>query len=89
MGKRSLFVAACLDGNTIIAGVEVAIFDYHIRTVLWVAAIVVGAVAFYRNSIYRNVARLDRVYHPKWRIDDLDALNEYLFTIEKFHEGRT
>ena len=81
-------VAAGLERDAVVAGVEVAILDEHVAARLRVAAVVVGPVADDAYAAHDDVCAEDRVDLPHRRVRDRHALDEHVAATVGLYELR-
>lgn len=63
----SIGIAAGLDGDAVVAGIEKAVFDQHITTRFEVATVGVGTEALQVHATHRDVFTQHRIQQPKGR----------------------
>ena len=84
----AVVVAAGLERDAVVAGVEGAALDQHVAARLRIAAVVVRAVAADRHVAHRDVLAEDRMDLPHRRVDDRDALDEDVAAAVRLDEVR-
>ena len=79
-------VAAALDGDTVVAGIEEAVFDEYAIAALGVAAITVGAIIDHLHSADCDVGRVEGMDHPERRAQQSDILQQDTLTLVERYE---
>ncbi len=83
-----LGVAARLDGDAVVAGVEDAVLDQHVAAGFRVTAVVVRAAAVDAQLTDNDVLALDRMDLPHRRGDDGQALDQHVLATIGLDEHR-
>ena len=84
----AVVVAARLDRDAVVAGVERAALDQHVAARLGIAAVVVRPVAADRDVAHRDVLAQHRMDLPHRRVDDRHALDEHVAAAIRLDEVR-
>ena len=79
-------VTSALDGDTVVAGVEEAVFYQHAVAALWVAAVAVRAVVNHFYTTNSNIGRVQGVNHPERRTQQCDILQQNAFALVKAYQ---
>ena len=72
----TVVVASALDCDTVVAGVEDAVFDEDVAAGFRVTAVTVRAVIVYSHAANRQVSAHKRVNNPEWRAQKGDVFNQ-------------
>ena len=82
----SVAIAAALDGDAIVAGIEFATIDQHVGRALRIAAIVVGTVAGDLDVAHGDIPAQHGIEFPHRRIADGDAFEQNVGRAVWLHE---
>ena len=82
----AVVVAAGLDGDAVVAGVENAILDQHVAARFRIAAVVVGAVAEDIHAADGDVGAENRIDLPHRRIVNGDAFDQHVLAAIRLDE---
>ena len=85
----TIVIASALDGDTVVAGIEITVLYQHTVAALWVAAVTIGAVIINMYATYGNVRRQQRMDNPEGRTQQGDVLNENALTLVEVNHLRT
>ena len=78
----AIAVAACLDGDAVVTGVEVAVLDQNVVAVLGVTAVVVVAVGVDGDAAGGKVGAQHRVQLPHGRVGNGNALYQHVGALD-------
>ena len=76
-------VTSALDGDTIVAGVEEAIFDKDAIATLWVAPVTIRTIVDHLHSSHGDIGRVEGMDYPERRAQEGDVLQQDALTFVK------
>ena len=77
----SVAVTTALDGDTVVASVEEAVFYQHTVAALWVATVTVRSVVNHFYATNGDIGGVQRMDHPEWRTQQGDVLQQDAFAL--------
>ncbi len=79
--KASVTVAPTLNGNTVVASIEITVFYQHAIARLRVTSIAVRTVVDNLHTTYGDVFRQQGMNHPEWRTQQGEVFQEDVLTL--------